>query len=106
VKVTPESAMLPENGYKESCIFFTTMQHNYPSLEKIFSNFHILSCLVMRTHQIRALSNFFCKIWGNFHISPKIGGRGKESNKRILKLQNTPSVCNIVTGCPFAGSEI
>jgi len=33
----------------------------------------------------------FGEIWGNFPISPKIGGRGEESNHGILKLHHTPS---------------
>jgi len=30
--------------------------------------------------------------WGNFPISPKIGGRGKESNNRILRVNHTPGL--------------
>jgi len=34
---------------------------------------------------------FYGKIWGNFPISPKTGGRGDESNHVILKLRHTPN---------------
>ena len=33
---------------------------------------------------------FLAKNWGNFPISPKIGGQGKESNHEILKLHHAP----------------
>ena len=59
----------------------------------------------MTTRQMRAPS-IFDKIWGNFPISPKIGGRGDESDHGILKLHHKPTVRNILTNRPFAGSEI
>jgi len=42
--------------------------------------------------------------FGNFPISPNIGGRGEESNNGITA--NPPTVHSILTSHPFAGSEI
>ena len=58
--------------------------------ERIFSTFHMLCRLAKTSRRMKAQS-IFGEIWGNFPISPKIGGRGDESKHGILKLHHTPN---------------
>ena len=58
--------------------------------ERIFSTFHMLRHLAKTSRRMKAQS-IFGEIWGNFPISPKIGGRGDESKHGILKLHHTPN---------------
>jgi len=71
-----------EMGKRNLCSFHQNVGQLSLFSKAYFSAFKC--CAVwLRHHQI------FAKICGNFPISPKIGGAGKESNHGILKLHHT-----------------
>ena len=81
---------------KHDWVCITGVKRVYPFFKRFFSCFHMLSCLVMTTRQI-VLAKY-----GNFPISPKIGGRGEESNNGVT----TNPQLFIAYSRPFAGSGI
>jgi len=82
--------MLSPKWVKADLCISPKMYSDYPSFERIFLTFHMLHHLATTSRRMRAWS-IFGEIWGNFPISPKIGGRGDESKHGILKLHHTPN---------------
>ena len=87
---------VPQKWVNNDWVCITGMKRVYPFFKRFFSCFHMLSCLVMTTRQI-VLAKY-----GNFPISPKIGGRGQESNNGVT----TNPQLFIAYSRPFAGSGI
>jgi len=87
-----ETATLPQKWVKGDLRIFHLNVARLSLFRKTISRFSYVAPFGYNNAANKGTVNFFGEIWGNFPISPKTGGRGDDTNHRILKPHHTPTV--------------